>query len=71
MLRTTHKWPGASACWQWSDGRREPVFVGLDAVDSDWQPQHLPAWFAQAIGAEPCAGEAEYRAAVDRATLNV
>ena len=66
-LRTTHKWPGASANWRQPDGEGFQIMVGLDPVIFDRRPEHLAARFAAAIGAELCAGEDEYREAVDRA----
>ena len=65
--RTTHKWPGASAHWRQPDGENPQVRVGLDPVIFDRRPDHLAARFAEAIGAELCASEDEYRGAVDRA----
>ena len=66
-LRTTHKWPGASANWRQPDGQHTAVSVGLARVIFDRRPDHLAAGFAQAIGAELCADDDEYREAVDRA----
>ena len=66
-LRTTHKWPGASANWRQPDGQHTAVSVGLKPVIFDRRPDHLAAEFAHAIGAELCASEDDYRAAVDRA----
>ena len=68
-LRTTHKWPGASAHWRQPDGEDPQVRVGLDPVIFDRRPDHLAVRFARAIGAGLCASEDEYREAIHRATL--
>ena len=68
-LQTTHKWPGASPSWRQPDGQQPQVRVGLNAVVFDRRPDHLAVRFAETIGAELCASEDEYNAAIQRMTL--
>ena len=66
-LRTTHKWPGASASWRRPDGDYHPVSIGLRPVIFDRRPECLAERFAEAIGAQLFANEDDYQEAVDRA----